>query len=163
MGFNYSKEYQKWLKWKKEEEALLRSLKVSENIIKELRTYDWNEFNRKRSILSRQFPTKEIFFVLSPVYDHKDVKDVDDLLGEIKDENLYEIISNTDKETLNIVLLKMSGYSMSEISRMTKIPRSTIYYRIHLLKEKNQKNLKRFGQNKGFKCLYAERWTASPC
>lgn len=139
MGFNYSKEYQKWLKWKKEEEALLRSLKVSENIIKELRTYDWNEFNRKRSILSRQFPTKEIFFVLSPVYDHKDVKDVDDLLGEIKDENLYEIISNTDKETLNIVLLKMSGYSMSEISRMTKIPRSTIYYRIHLLKEKIKK------------------------
>lgn len=104
MGFNYSVEYEKWLKWKKEEEELLRSLEVSEKIIEELRSYDWNEFNRQRSILSKQFPTKEIFFALTPVYDHKDVKDVDDLLVEIKDESLYEILSNTDKVTLNIVL-----------------------------------------------------------
>lgn len=139
MGFNYSVEYEKWLKWKKEEEELLRSLEVPEKIIEELRSYDWNEFNRQRSILSKQFPTKEIFFVLTPVYDHKDVKDVDDLLGEIKDESLYEILSNTDKVTLNIVLLKMFGYSISEISKMTGIPRSTIYYRIRLLKEKIKK------------------------
>ncbi|HJF39776.1 MAG TPA: sigma-70 family RNA polymerase sigma factor [[Clostridium] spiroforme] len=139
MGFNYSEEYEKWLKWKKEEEELLRSLEVPENVIEELRAYDWSEFNRKRSILSKQFPTKEIFFVLSPVYDQRDVKDVDDLLDEIKNENLYGILSNTDKETLNIVLLKMFGYSISEISKMTGIPRSTIYYRIHLLKEKIKK------------------------
>ena len=139
MGFNYSEEYEKWLKWKKEEEELLRSLEVPENVIEELRAYDWSEFNRKRSILSKQFPTKEIFFVLSPVYDQRDVKDVDDLLDEIKNENLYGILSNTDKETLNIVLLKMFGYSISEISKMTGIPRSTIYYRIHLLKKKKKK------------------------
>lgn len=139
MGFNYSKEYKNWLKWKKEEEELLRSLEVPEKTIEELRDYDWSEFKRKRRILSRQFPTKEIFFVLSPVYDHKDVKDVDDLLSEIKDESLYESLSNTDKVTLNIVLLKMFGYSISEISKMTGIPRSTIYYRIHLLKEKIKK------------------------
>lgn len=139
MGFNYSEEYEKWLKWKKEEEELLRSLEVPENVIEELRAYDWREFNRKRRILSKQFPTKEIFFVLSPVYDQRDVKDVDDLLDEIKNENLYKILSNTDKETLNIVLLKMFGYSISEISKMTGIPRSTIYYRIHLLKEQVQK------------------------
>ena len=76
---------------------------------------------------------------MSPVYDQRDVKDVDDLLDEIKNENLYKILSNTDKETLNIVLLKMFGYSISEISKMTGIPRSTIYYRIHLLKEKIKK------------------------
>lgn len=139
MGFNYSEEYEKWLKWKKEEEELLRSLKVPENVIEELRAYDWSEFNRKRSILSKQFPTKEIFFVLSPVYDQRDVKDIDDLLDEIKNENLYKILSNTDKETLNIILLKIFGYSISEISKMTGIPRSTIYYRIHLLKEKIKK------------------------
>lgn len=58
MGFNYSEEYEKWLKWKKEEEELLRSLEVPENVIEELRAYDWSEFNRKRSILSKQFPTR---------------------------------------------------------------------------------------------------------
>lgn len=110
MGFNYSKEYKNWLKWKKEEEELLRSLEVPEKTIEELRDYDWSEFKRKRRILSRQFPTKEIFFVFSPVYDHKDVKDVDDLLSEIEDENLFDILLNTDIETLHIILLKMSGY-----------------------------------------------------
>lgn len=86
---------------------------------------------------------------MSPVYDQRDVKDVDDLLDEIKNENLYGILSNTDKETLNIVLLKMFGYSISEISKMTGIPRSTIYYRIHLLKEKIKK-YKKIWTKQGF-------------
>ena len=111
-------------------------MEVPEKTIEELRDYDWSEFKRKRRILSRQFPTKEIFFVFSPVYDHKDVKDVDVLLSEIEDENLFDILLNTDIETLHIILLKMSGYSISEVSKMTGIPRSTIYYQIHLLKEK---------------------------
>ena len=68
MGFNYAEEYKKWLVWKEEEEELLRTLKVPESTIKELRTYDWNEFKRERSIVSRQVPTKEIFFVVRPIH-----------------------------------------------------------------------------------------------
>ena len=36
MGYNYAKERAKWIKWKKEEEKLLRSLNVDEDIISQL-------------------------------------------------------------------------------------------------------------------------------
>ena len=139
MGFNYAEEYKKWLEWKEEEEELLRTLKVPENTIKELRTYDWNEFKRERSIISRQIPTKEIFFVVRPTFDKKDIIDVEDFLNEINDEDLYMILSNTDRTTLNILLLRILGNTIDEVSKITGIPRSSIYYRIHLLKEKIKK------------------------
>ncbi|MBE6120420.1 MAG: sigma-70 family RNA polymerase sigma factor [Erysipelotrichaceae bacterium] len=139
MGFNYAEEYKKWLEWKEEEEELLRTLKVPESTIKELRTYDWNEFKRERSIVSRQVPTKEIFFVVRPTMDKKDIFDVEDLLNEINNEDLYMILSNTDRATLNILLLRILGYTMDEVSKITGIPRSSIYYRIHSLKEKIKK------------------------
>lgn len=139
MGFNYAEEYKKWLEWKEEEEELLRTLKVPENTIKELRTYDWNEFKRERSIISRQIPTKEIFFVVRPTFDKKDIIDVEDFLNEINDEDLYMILSNIDRTTLNILLLRILGYTMDEVSKITGIPRSSIYYRIHILKEKIKK------------------------
>lgn len=139
MGFNYAEEYKKWLEWKEEEEELLRTLKVPESTIKELRTYDWNEFKRERSIISRQIPTKEIFFVVRPTTDKKDIFDVEDLLNEINDEDLYMFLSNTDCTTLNILLLRILGYTMDEVSKITGIPRSSIYYRIHILKEKIKK------------------------
>ena len=139
MGFNYAEEYKKWLEWKEEEEELLRTLKVPESTIKELRTYDWNEFKRERSIVSRQVPTKEIFFVVRPTFDKKDIIDVEYFLNEINDEDLYMILSNTDRTTLNILLLRILGYTMDEVSKITGIPRSSIYYRIHILKEKIKK------------------------
>ena len=139
MGFNYAEEYKKWLEWKEEEEELLRTLKVPESTIKELRSYDWNEFKRERSIVSRQVPTKEIFFVVKPTFDKKDIFDVGNLLNEINDEDLYMILSNTDRTTLNILLLRILGYTMDEVSKITGIPRSSIYYRIHILKEKIKK------------------------
>lgn len=139
MGFNYAEEYKKWLEWKEEEEELLRTLKVPESTIKELRSYDWNEFKRERSIVSRQVPTKEIFFVVKPTFDKKDIFDVGNLLNEINDEDLYIILSNTDHITLNILLLRILGYTMDEVSKITGIPRSSIYYRIHILKEKIKK------------------------
>lgn len=149
MGFNYAEEYKKWLEWKEEEEELLRTLKVPESTIKELRTYDWNEFKRERSIVSRQVPTKEIFFVVRSTSDKRDIFDVEDLLNEINDEDLYMILSNTDHTTLNILLLRILGYTMDEVSKITRIPRSSIYYRIHILKEKIKK-FKKIWTKQGF-------------
>ena len=39
-----------------------------------------------------------------------------DMLNEIEDENLYRALLTVDKRTLQIVLLKMQGYSPKEIA-----------------------------------------------
>lgn len=51
MVYNHAKERAKWEKWKEQEEELLRSLNVDENIIVELRKYDWNAFKLERMII----------------------------------------------------------------------------------------------------------------
>lgn len=47
-----------------------------------------------------------------------EVKSVADLLDEIDDENLYLALITVDRRTLQIVLLKMQGYSTKKLPRL---------------------------------------------
>ena len=136
MGYNYAKERAKWIKWKKEEEKLLRSLNVDEDVIMELRKYDWNAFKLERRIREKQNLTDNIFFYNLPYYDRKEIRSVEDLLNDIEDESLLHYLYQTDKTTLTIILLKILGYSTKDISEILKIKSSTIYMKIHRLKNK---------------------------
>ena len=51
MAYNKAKEEYKWKVWKEQEEKKLRELGVSEEVIAELRDYDWNCFKRELKML----------------------------------------------------------------------------------------------------------------
>ncbi len=136
MVYNHAKEESKWKKWKEQEERLLRSLNVDEDIIMELRKYDWNAFKLERRIREKQNLTDNIFFYNLPYYDKKEIRSVEDLLNDIEDESLLHYLYQTDKTTLTIILLKILGYSTKDISEILKIKSSTIYMKIHRLKNK---------------------------
>ena len=136
MVYNHAKEESKWKKWKEQEERLLRSLNVDEDIIMELRKYDSNAFKLERRIREKQNLTDNIFFYNLPYYDRKEIRSVEDLLNDIEDESLLHYLYQTDKTTLTIILLKILGYSTKDISEILKIKSSTIYMKIHRLKNK---------------------------
>lgn len=136
MVYNHAKEESQWKKWKEQEERLLRSLNVDEDIIMELRKYDWNAFKLERRIREKQNLTDNIFFYNLPYYDKKEICSVEDLLNDIEDESLLHYLYQTDKTTLTIILLKNLGYSTKDISEILKIKSSTIYMKIHRLKNK---------------------------
>ncbi|QUN13163.1 sigma-70 family RNA polymerase sigma factor [Clostridium sp. C1] len=136
MVYNHAKEESQWKKWKEQEERLLRSLNVDEDIIMELRKYDWNAFKLERRIREKQNLTDNIFFYNLPYYDKKEICSVEDLLNDIEDESLLHYLYQTDKTTLTIILLKILGYSTKDISEILKIKSSTIYMKIHRLKNK---------------------------
>lgn len=136
MVYNHAKEENQWKKWKEQEERLLRSLNVDEDIIMELRKYDWNAFKLERRIREKQNLTDNIFFYNLPYYDKKEIRSVEDLLNDIEDESLLHYLYQTDKTTLTIILLKILGYSTKDISEILKIKSSTIYMKIHRLKNK---------------------------
>ena len=71
-----------------------------------------------------------------PYYDKKEIHSVEDLLNDIEDESLLHYLYQTDKTTLTIILLKILGYSTKDISEILKIKSSTIYMKIHRLKNK---------------------------
>lgn len=116
MAYNHRKEEKKWLIWKEQEEKQLRELGVGEDTIQRLHTYDWQQFNKERQYQQRRRgeleKIKQQEELVSPV------RTVDDLLSEIGNEQLFDILRKADKLTLEILLMRMEGYSDSEIAHM---------------------------------------------
>lgn len=136
MAYDYKKEYLQWLAWKKGEEKIMRDLNVKEEIINELRMFDKQLFNEDRKFKRRQNVTKEQFFIGIPVCDIKEISSINDILDNIENEALYHILMQCDKETLDIIMLKIMGYSVHDISIFMNIKVKAIYYKIRKLRKK---------------------------
>ena len=70
-----------------------------------------------------------------------EVKSVADLLDEIEDETLYRALLTVDRRTLQIILLKMQGYSTKEIAPLIGLTTGAIYARLDHLRKKLRKIL----------------------
>lgn len=138
MSYNYRKEYAKWKKWKEQEERILKQMKMPKNKINELREFDWAQFNDERRFTRKQNITNEQYFTLIPVNDKKEFKNINNILDSIEDEALYEYLKDEEPVLLTIILLKIQGFSIKEISKLINMPISTIYRKI----EKIKKNFK---------------------
>lgn len=138
MSYNYRKEYAKWKKWKEQEKRILKQMKMPKNKINELREFDWAQFNDERRFTRKQNITNEQYFTLIPVNDKKEFKNINDILDSIEDEALYEYLKDEEPVLLTIILLKIQGFSIKEISKLINMPISTIYRKI----EKIKKNFK---------------------
>ena len=65
-----------------------------------------------------------------------EVKSVSDLLDEIENETLYLALITVDRRTLQIVLLKMQGYSTKEIAAVVKLSTKSVYRRMERLRSR---------------------------
>lgn len=136
MAYNHGREERKWRIWKEAEETILRKYGVDEDTIEEIRTYDRAEFNSNRRFYRWTNDFGEYLEGMSEIEPFVDVKTVADLLDEIENENLYRALLTVDKHTLQIVLLKMQGYSTKEISAIVNLSIKSIYKRIERLRNK---------------------------
>lgn len=134
MSYNYFKEVKEWNKWKNKEERLLRQLNVSEDKIATLREYDKMSFNEERRFKRAENVTDEKFFKHQPYVPSKDINSIDDLVDSIENEALYEMLRDQEEDTLKILLLRVYGYSVTEISQLLGIKVSTVYYKIKKIK-----------------------------
>ncbi|MEF9967621.1 MAG: sigma factor-like helix-turn-helix DNA-binding protein [Longicatena sp.] len=139
MSYNYTREYQKWKTWKDKEQQLLYELGVDESIIKQLYEYDYQMFLAERRIKRKQTVTLDSFFLKMPYHNKFEIRTIDDLLDNIENEALFAYLSKSDPKTLMILLLKILGYSIAEISKIMGINEAAIYGRIHRLKKKLKK------------------------
>ena len=145
MAYNKARAEKQWLKWKEAEERKLRELGVDEDTIQRLHTYDWAQFNKERQYLQRQVEWSPYVELISAQDLELPVEDTDALLDSIEDMELFSLLHNVDKLTLEILFMKMDGYGSKEISEKTGLSVNAIDLRIFKLKKK----LKNF--------LYAER------
>ena len=134
MSYDYKKEYNLWKQWKDNEEKILRKHNVDEKIISDLRKFDMAQFNAERSFKRHQNVTKDIFFITQPVYDKIEIKNIENILDQIKNESLYEYLKRVDPMILKIIELKIIGYNINEISQMLDISVRSIYRKIKKVK-----------------------------
>ena len=125
-------------KMEDQEERILKQMKMPKNKINELREFDWAQFNDERRFTRKQNITNDQYFALIPVNDKKEFKNINDILDSIEDEALYEYLKDEEPVLLTIILLKIQGFSIKEISKLINMPISTIYRKI----EKIKKNFK---------------------
>ena len=122
MAYNNGRENRKWLIWKEAEEKILREHGVDENTIEQIRTDDRADFNSNRRFYHWTSDFGEYLEGMADKERRTEVKMVSDLLDEIEDETLYWALLTVDRRTLQIILLKMQGYSTKESALFYKLP-----------------------------------------
>lgn len=70
-----------------------------------------------------------------PIYDKKQYSSFKDLLDDIENEALYEHLKNSEEEILQIIMMKIQGYSIKEISQITGLTTHQIYKKIKKIKK----------------------------
>lgn len=141
MTFNKAKEEQKWKLWKEREECTMRESGMSEEAIQRLRQMDWEDFNEERRYREHLLegslePGAEYY--KEPI---SIAMNIQQLFDSVENEQLLHTLLEADKKTLQILLLKMWGFSIKEISIQTGMPEKTIYTRMDRLKKKIKKFL----------------------
>lgn len=76
--------------------------------------------------------------------DQPEPKTVQDFLDHIENQEVYHVLITVDRLTLQIVLMKIQGYSTHEIARYLKITEKAVYRRMDRLKEKVKKIFEQF-------------------
>ena len=139
MSFNYGREEKKWRLWKEAEEKQLRSLGVSEDTIEQLHTHDWAVFNSDRRYYRRLQDAGTYLEDFADETAQPEVKTVEDFLDSIENQRLYQVLIMVDRLTLQIVVMKIQGYSTREIASRLNTTEKAVYRRMDRLKEKLKK------------------------
>ena len=139
MAYNKAKEERKWLLWKETEEKQLRSLGVSEDVIQRLRIHDWAVFNSDRRYYQRMQETGTYLEEIAEAELPTEIKTVADFLDNIENQELFQVLITVDKPTLQIVLMKIQGYSTREIAAHLGLTVKAVYGKLDRLKEKIKK------------------------
>lgn len=136
MAYNHGKEERKWRIWKEAEEKMMRECGVNESVIEKIRTYDRLEFNSDRRFYTHSQEVATYLENIAANEQHLEVNTITNLLDEIENESLYRALLTVDKCTLQIVLLKMQGYSTKEIASLVGLTTGAVYARLDHLRKK---------------------------
>jgi len=136
IAYNHGREERKWRIWKEAEEKVLREYGVDEDTIEQIRIDDRADFNSNRRFYRWTNDIGEYFEGMADRERIAEVKTIADLLDEIENENLYRALLKVDRRTLQVILLKMQGYSTKEIAPIVHLTTGAIYARLDHLRKK---------------------------
>lgn len=139
MGYNKASELRKWIRWKNDEEKILRYYGFSDNKIEDLYNFDMEQFNSDRRFREKQVGNNDLINNVGISYLSLPLNDFHDVLDQLEDMKLYSIMSKVDVQTMAILFLKIHGYSNKDISNVLGLSDSLIRKRIYSVMKKIKK------------------------
>lgn len=89
---------------------------VDKDTIQRLHIYDWAQFNKERQYRQRQVEWSSYVEWASAQDLELRIEDTESLLDSIEYMELFSLLHNMDKLTLEIIFMKIDGYSSKEIA-----------------------------------------------
>ena len=141
MAYNKAREERKWKIWKEAEEKQLRSLGVNEDDIEKLRVHDWAIFNSDRRYYEKLQDAGTYLEEVAEDTAQPEVKTIEEFLDSIENVVLCQELYQLDKLTLQALLMRTQGFSISEISVELSLNKEVVYKRLNRFKKKIKKLL----------------------
>ena len=141
MAYNKAREEREWKIWKEAEEKQLRSLGVNEDDIEKLRVHDWAIFNSDRRYYEKLQDAGTYLEEVAEDTAQPEVKTIEEFLDSIENVVLYQELYQLDKLTLQALLMRTQGFSISEISVELSLNKEAVYKRLNRFKKKIKKLL----------------------
>ena len=136
MAYNKARAEKEWLKWKNEEEDKLRELGVDEDTIQRLHVYDWAVFKSDRRFYEPQRDWTSRTEWDNAQWLELPVHNADALLESLEDEQLARVLSTESRVTLNILYLKICGFTSKEIGKQLGLSPLAVDLRMSRLRKK---------------------------
>ena len=136
MAYNKTSEERKWNYWKEQEEKKLRKLGMEEEKIQKLRQMDREDFLEERRYREHLDEMMQEIDTGKPEDGEPFAMDVRELLDHVGDRRLYELLKDTEHQTLEILLLSTWGYSGREIAKIMGMAEQTVYTKRNRLRKK---------------------------
>ena len=139
MAYNSLKSYWIWRRKKEAEEKEWRSLGVDENIIEEIHDFDRIAYNSDDRFYKRLYDVGDFYEEIIEDKSQREVTTVEQLLDEVEGPAMYKILKKTSEKTLQILLMRVRGYSVKDITEILHLFKTSVYKRIKNVREKLNK------------------------
>ena len=139
MAYNSLKSYWIWRRKKEAEEKEWRSLGVDENIIEELHDFDRIAYNSDDRFYKRLYDVGDFYEEIIEDRSQREVTTIDQLLDEVESPEMYKILKKASEKTLQILLMRVRGYSVKDITEILHLSKTSVYKRIKNVREKLNK------------------------
>ena len=118
MIYNSLKAYWIWRRKKEAEEKEFHTLGASEDFIAEIHDFDRIAYNSDDRFYKRLYDVGDFYEEIVADETPREVTSVEQLLDEVENPAMYKILKKTSERTLQILLMRVRGYSVNDISEI---------------------------------------------
>ena len=112
---------------------------VDENIIAELHDFDRIAYNSDDRFYKRLYNVGDFYEEIIEDRSQREVTNIEQLLDEVENPEMYKILKKTSEKTLQILMMRVRGYSLKDITEILHLSKTSVYKRIKNVREKLNK------------------------